>query len=75
MVGDHRWDEDRRRSHAGAAEDGGKDPQRGAGLGTGSVTDNPDNSSHPDVEQYFAENPDIFAVELTGENTTPRRPR
>lgn len=28
-----------------------------------------------EVEQYFAEHPDIFAVELTEDNTTPRRPR
>lgn len=39
------------------------------------VSDNPDVRLPPAVEQYFAENPDILAVELTDYNTTGRRPR
>lgn len=34
-----------------------------------------DASTPPEVERYFAEHPDIFDVELTEGNTTPRRPR
>lgn len=37
--------------------------------------DTADASTPPAVEQYFAANPDIFEVELTEDNTTPRRPR
>lgn len=34
-----------------------------------------DASTRPEVEQYFAEHPDIFDVELTEDNTVPRRSR
>lgn len=37
--------------------------------------DTPDPSTPPAVEQYFAEHPGIFEVELTEDNTTPRRER
>ncbi|AWT25197.1 hypothetical protein Csp1_03730 [Corynebacterium provencense] len=34
-----------------------------------------DTSTPPVVEQYLTSHPDIFAVELTEDNTTPRHPR
>jgi len=34
-----------------------------------------DTITSPVVEQYFTAHPDIFAVDLTDENTTPRCPR
>lgn len=34
-----------------------------------------DASTPPAVEHYFADNPKIFDVELTENNTTPRHPR
>lgn len=39
------------------------------------MTDNPDTSNPTEVKRYFAANPEVLAVELTNENTVPRRPR
>jgi hypothetical protein len=35
----------------------------------------PDTSTPLAVEQYFTSHPDIFDVELTEDNTSPRHPR